>query len=1054
MGSRMDGSKGWRLVVPIVALLLGVTLIFGAFITQSQPASASNSHSGISLAPAATPPGCVMGWRIVDSPSPDLHFNGLSGVDALSDTDIWTVGYSGTQSLIEHWDGSAWSVVPGPTDPYTMTVLRAVSAVSVDDVWAVGLADRAPGPGSRYETLIMHWDGNVWSVVPSPSPSQTGNNYLYGIDAVSRDDIWAVGKSASKALILHWDGETWSDVPIPNIGPSSSILLGVTAISSNDVWAVGEVAGSALTLHWDGLQWNSIPVAISGGLYDVSASAPNDVWAVGYNSVVNSTAFVLHWNGISWTEVVSVSNMSFLAVEAISSNDVWAMGGDGGTIRAAHWDGAQWNSLSISRPYPNGGSLLGMTAISSNDIWIVGERYVMSDNSYKTLTMRYIGSCPALTPTPTGCNTGWTALDSPNHNSQANSLRGIAVVSPSDIWAVGTSGSGEYRPFSLHWDGYAWSLVPMPDALGGRIIYAVAAIASDDVWAVGRNNGASSQILTMHWNGSAWSVVPGPNVGSASVTLNGLSAISHDDVWAVGTISSASLALHWNGNQWSVVATPTARPLQAVKAISHNDVWAVGGGTSGAITMHWDGSAWTVVPVPGSLQSSWSYLYGVDALSPDDVWAVGSEGSNPITIHWDGADWTQVTVPGDYFGDLFAVSAASPNDVWAVGDAYEAPVIGTLVMHWDGTQWTRVPSLNIDERFNDLYGVAAVSQNEVWAVGDQGDFYHGGVFTLIERYVGSCVTATPSSTATHTAIASSTVIPSVTPQATGQATLTRTPTSVQGSPTVANTATATGSTSTPSQSTATASSTGVQNSPSSTTTVVATSPASTSTAVWTATAVASSTSAPCTVTFSDVPAGHAFYSFVRCLACRGIISGYSDGTFRPGDKITRSQIAKMVSNAAGLSDDAGEQIYEDVDPSNPFYLWVNRLSRLGYMGGYSCGSVPEESCVAPGNRPYFRPYANATRGQLAKIVSSAASIGGDPTGVFYGDVQEDHPFYLWIMRLTNSGAMGGYPCGGEGEACDDANRPYFRPFANVTRGQASKIVANTFYPNCETPVRP
>jgi hypothetical protein len=66
---------------------------------------------------------------------------------------------------------------------------------------------------------------------------------------------------------------------------------------------------------------------------------------------------------------------------------------------------------------------------------------------------------------------------------------------------------------------------------------------------------------------------------------------------------------------------------------------------------------------------------------------------------------------------------------------------------------------------------------------------------------------------------------------------------------------------------------------------------------------------------------------------------------------------------------------------------------------------------------------------------------------------EDHPFYIWIMRLTGQGVMGGYECGGEGEPCDDENRPYFRPYNNVTRGQASKIVANTFSPAYQTPSR-
>jgi len=241
--------------------------------------------------------------------------------------------------------------------------------------------------------------------------------------------------------------------------------------------------------------------------------------------------------------------------------------------------------------------------------------------------------------------------------------------------------------------------------------------------------------------------------------------------------------------------------------------------------------------------------------------------------------------------------------------------------------------------------------------------------------------------------------------------------------------------------------------PAATSTRTSTAPASTSTATTgVATGTAIPTATPCTISFTDVPSDSTFYTWIRCLACRGIISGYSDGTFRPGNDITRSQIAKMVSNAAGFNEDPGPQIYEDVDPTHTFYAWINRLSMRGHMGGYPCGTIPEEPCGAE-NRPYFRPFANATRGQLAKIVANAAGVGGTPTGLYYTDVPEDNPFYTWIMRLTNLGVMSGYPCGGEGEPCDDANRPYFRPFANVTRGQASKIVANTFYPGCQTPQR-
>jgi hypothetical protein len=107
--------------------------------------------------------------------------------------------------------------------------------------------------------------------------------------------------------------------------------------------------------------------------------------------------------------------------------------------------------------------------------------------------------------------------------------------------------------------------------------------------------------------------------------------------------------------------------------------------------------------------------------------------------------------------------------------------------------------------------------------------------------------------------------------------------------------------------------------------------------------------------------------------------------------------------------------------------------------------------MPPLNRPYFRPGANATRGQLAKIVSNAANIQDPVSGQTFEDVLAGSTFYEFIERLVGRGAMSGYPCGAPEPCVPPLNRPYFRPSSNVTRGQTSKIVANTFFPGCDPP---
>jgi hypothetical protein len=208
-----------------------------------------------------------------------------------------------------------------------------------------------------------------------------------------------------------------------------------------------------------------------------------------------------------------------------------------------------------------------------------------------------------------------------------------------------------------------------------------------------------------------------------------------------------------------------------------------------------------------------------------------------------------------------------------------------------------------------------------------------------------------------------------------------------------------------------------------------------------------------------VQPGSTFYEFVNCLVCRGVISGFPDGTYKPGAPITRGQISKIVSNAAGFQEDPGAQIYSDVPPGSTYYAFINRLTRRGIMAGYPCPTRPGEAGqngtpCSPDNPALFMPEQHATRGQLAKIISNTQGYAEDVSGQYYTDVPVSSTFYQWIMRLTNRGVMGGYKCGtsqpGSGP-CDAQSRPYFRPAEEVSRGQAAKMASNTFFPNCQTP---
>ena len=215
------------------------------------------------------------------------------------------------------------------------------------------------------------------------------------------------------------------------------------------------------------------------------------------------------------------------------------------------------------------------------------------------------------------------------------------------------------------------------------------------------------------------------------------------------------------------------------------------------------------------------------------------------------------------------------------------------------------------------------------------------------------------------------------------------------------------------------------------------------------------TATSCPIAFSDVPPGSPFYAYVRCLACRGLVSGYADGTYRPYVSVTRGQTAKITANAGGLPPPLPTVTFtfQDVPQANPFWAYIQELYVRHAVSGYNCGG-PDEPCVPPQDRPYFRAYGNVTRSQIAKIIALAAFLPAPHGPRQFEDVPASNPFYTWVQAAAEAGLISGYDCGGPNEPCiPPANRPYFRPYNAATRGQTTKIVANSFFPDCQTPGR-
>src|SRR6266545_1445353 len=319
-----------------------------------------------------------------------------------------------------------------------------------------------------------------------------------------------------------------------------------------------------------------------------------------------------------------------------------------------------------------------------------------------------VSATPSASASPTaGPTCGFAVVASPNASDLDNTLFDVAVLSPTDAWAVGeytVDGYAAERTLIQHYDGTAWTIVDSPNYTfpgAYNALLGVAAVASNDVWAVGGAPfaGVGGRGLLLHFDGVSWSLRPGPPNFEfwASSTRNGVVAVSAGDVWAVGEY----------------------------------DAW------------HFDGTAWTV-PVAGA-----QFANDVDAAGPGAVWVVGSFGGvpsegdpygpYPIGYHFTGAGWQEQSAAALGLGAFTGVAVRANTEVIAVGFSGRF----TYALRFTGTEWQRLAAGNGNPSpsttlaiANVLLGIAHAGTS-VWAVG----YYFTGTGTdsgvqrtLIERY--------------------------------------------------------------------------------------------------------------------------------------------------------------------------------------------------------------------------------------------------------------------------------------------------------------------------------
>lgn len=180
--------------------------------------------------------------------------------------------------------------------------------------------------------------------------------------------------------------------------------------------------------------------------------------------------------------------------------------------------------------------------------------------------------------------------------------------------------------------------------------------------------------------------------------------------------------------------------------------------------------------------------------------------------------------------------------------------------------------------------------------------------------------------------------------------------------------------------------------------------------------------------FDDVPYSLWAYTYIEYLVTHGVVNGYADYTFYPGNPTLRGQFAKMLVLGLNIPQNTtGGPHFTDVPTSNIYYPYVETIYNAGIVSGYPCGD-PNPPCD-PQNRPYFLPSNSITRGQLAKmaVLAKGWPLLNPPTPSFV-DVPYGSTFYTYVETGHAHNMLAGYP--------DNT----YRPGEITTRAQTSKVI--------------
>lgn len=146
-------------------------------------------------------------------------------------------------------------------------------------------------------------------------------------------------------------------------------------------------------------------------------------------------------------------------------------------------------------------------------------------------------------------------------------------------------------------------------------------------------------------------------------------------------------------------------------------------------------------------------------------------------------------------------------------------------------------------------------------------------------------------------------------------------------------------------------------------------------------------------TFSDVAKGCWAANYIGYMQQFGIVTGYTDGSFRPNAPVTRAEFAAIASRFEKLTQ--GSKSFTDVPDTHWAVKYINFAATRGWVTGYADGT--------------FKPEHSITRAEVAAVTCRLLERSADQTYIrshigelrTFADVTESHWAYWYVMEAAN-----------------------------------------------------